>query len=91
MIEVKIEESNAVRIRKERYSYVEFEQLSEELRPENSVTYLLVQDKKVLYQGKYQTLVDKKECLQESIRKIYLFLKKSKEEGLLQMNMRDMR
>lgn len=54
LIEVKIEESNAVRIRKERYSYVEFEQLSEELRPENSVTYLLVQDKKVLYQGKYQ-------------------------------------
>lgn len=54
LIEVKIEESNAVRIRKECYSYVEFEQLSEELRPENSVTYLLVQDKKVLYQGKYQ-------------------------------------
>ncbi|MGM0325366.1 hypothetical protein IGJ18_002928 [Enterococcus sp. AZ078] len=57
LIEVKIEESNAVRIRKERYSYVEFEQLSEELRPENSVTYLLVQDKKVLYQGKYQLQV----------------------------------
>lgn len=54
LIEVKIEESNAVRIRKERYSYREFEQLSEELRPENSVMYLLIQNKKVLYQGKYQ-------------------------------------
>ena len=56
LIEVKIEESNAVRIRKERYSYVEFEQLSEELRPENSVTYLLVRNRKVLYQGKYQRI-----------------------------------
>lgn len=54
LIEVKIEESNAVRIRKERYLYREFEELSEELRPENSVTYLLIQNKKVLYQGKYQ-------------------------------------
>ncbi|HGF7692466.1 TPA: hypothetical protein QFP46_002452, partial [Enterococcus faecium] len=54
LIEVKIEESNAIRIRRECYSYVEFEQLSEELRPENSVTYLLIQDKKILYQGKYQ-------------------------------------
>ncbi|ENZ5658077.1 hypothetical protein ACGWYO_002516 [Enterococcus hirae] len=54
LIEVKIEESNAIRIRRECYSYAEFEQLSEELRPENSVTYLLIQDKKILYQGKYQ-------------------------------------
>lgn len=54
LIEVKIEESNAIRIRRECYSYAEFEQLSEELRPEISVTYLLIQDKKILYQGKYQ-------------------------------------
>ncbi|OTO01234.1 hypothetical protein A5883_003551 [Enterococcus sp. 5B3_DIV0040] len=54
LIEVKIETTNAIRVTRQRYTYVEFEELSEDLRPGDFVTFTLIHGKKQLYQGKFQ-------------------------------------
>lgn len=58
LIEVRIDESNAIRITRSQYSYVEFEELSEDLRPGDSVTYTLNRGKKIIYQGVFVKVPD---------------------------------